>query len=149
MILIEDIEMRKDKSLVKELFQSVAEDVKPEAIGPMAEDLVQVLDSLPAIKESEELVKELSLDDLKEEIMKLSGPDKLTLFNWFKTIGAKKKEGKAKNIGVGEFINGLIFEGYSNKEIAEKCKEKYGNEQTNYGCVVWYRNKMKKEGFAG
>jgi cytochrome c-type biogenesis protein CcmH/NrfF len=59
---------------------------------------------------------------------------------------ATGKSATIKNVGVGDFVREKIFEGLSNNEIVDACKEKYGNEQTSYNCVVWYRNKMKKEG---
>lgn len=88
----------------------------------------------------------VTLELVKKQVSLLSGSDKLNLFNWLKNSAGSSKAGSVKNIGVGDFVKGLIFEGFSNNEIVEKCKEKYGNEQTTYGCVVWYRNKLKKEG---
>lgn len=61
-----------------------------------------------------------------------------------------KPEDKApksdKNEGVGLFIRKLISEGLSNKAILEIVHEQYGNKNTTYACVAWYRNKMKKAG---
>ena len=51
-----------------------------------------------------------------------------------------------KNEGVGQFIRKLIAEGLGNKEILNIVHEQYGNENTTYACVAWYRNKMKKTG---
>ena len=51
-----------------------------------------------------------------------------------------------KNEGVGLFIRKLISEGLSNKAILEIVHEQYGNKNTTYACVAWYRNKMKKAG---
>lgn len=51
-----------------------------------------------------------------------------------------------KNEGVGLFIRKLISEGLSNKAILEIVYEQYGNKNTTYACVAWYRNKMKKAG---
>ena len=86
----------------------------------------------------------VKLEKIKAEINKLSGADKLKLFNWLKSSGSTSKSGAVKNVGVGDFVRERIFEGLSNNEIVDACKEKYGNEQTSYNCVVWYRNKMKK-----
>lgn len=49
-----------------------------------------------------------------------------------------------KNVGVGTFIKSLITEGLGNKEVLSIVHEQYGNTQTSYACVAWYRNKMKK-----
>lgn len=51
-----------------------------------------------------------------------------------------------KNEGVGQFIKGLISEGLGNKAILDIVHEQYGNKNTTYACVAWYRNKMKKAG---
>jgi len=51
-----------------------------------------------------------------------------------------------KNEGVGQFIRGLISEGLGNKAILDIVHEQYGNKNTTYACVAWYRNKMKKAG---
>lgn len=51
-----------------------------------------------------------------------------------------------KNEGVGQFIRKLIGEGLSNKDILAIVHEQYGNKNTTYACVAWYRNKMKKAG---
>lgn len=60
-----------------------------------------------------------------------------------------KTEAKAKtdkNEGVGLFIRKLISEGLSNKDILPIVHEQYGNKNTTYACVAWYRNNMKKAG---
>ena len=49
-----------------------------------------------------------------------------------------------KNQGVGQFVRRLIAEGMSNKDILKEVHDAYGNTQTTYACVAWYRNKMKK-----
>lgn len=51
-----------------------------------------------------------------------------------------------KNEGVGIFIRKLISEGLGNKAILDIVHEQYGNKNTTYACVAWYRNKMKKAG---
>lgn len=56
------------------------------------------------------------------------------------------KEKSEKNEGVGLFIRKLISEGLGNKQILDIVHEQYGNKNTTYACVAWYRNKMKKSG---
>ena len=90
-------------------------------------------------------VEVVSVEDVKTLIDRLGGKSKLELFNWLKG-SANNKAGAVKNIGVGDFVREKIFEGLDNKSIVEECEKKYGNSNTTYGCVVWYRNKMKKEG---
>jgi hypothetical protein len=53
---------------------------------------------------------------------------------------------KEKNEGVGQFIRKLIAEGLGNKEVLKIVHEQYGNKNTTYACVAWYRNKMNKAG---
>ena len=49
---------------------------------------------------------------------------------------------KAINMGVGDLIRSYIVEGLSNTEILPKVHAHYGNTNTTYACVAWYRNKM-------
>ena len=51
-----------------------------------------------------------------------------------------------KNQGVGAFVRKLIAEGLTNTAILKIVHEQYGNKNTTYACVAWYRNKMKKAG---
>jgi len=51
-----------------------------------------------------------------------------------------------KNQGVGSFVKKLIAEGLTNTAILKIVHEQYGNTNTTYACVAWYRNKMKKAG---
>jgi len=51
---------------------------------------------------------------------------------------------KPINLGVGNFINNLIETGLGNTEILKKVEEHYGNKNTTYACVAWYRNKVNQ-----
>ena len=51
-----------------------------------------------------------------------------------------------KNQGAGAFVRKLIAEGLTNTAILKIVHEQYGNTNTTYACVAWYRNKMKKAG---
>ena len=51
-----------------------------------------------------------------------------------------------KNQGVGAFVRKLIAEGLTNTAVLKIVHEQYGNTNTTYACVAWYRNKMKKAG---
>lgn len=53
-----------------------------------------------------------------------------------------------KNIGVGQLVRKLIADGMLNKDILKVVHEQYGNTNTTYACVAWYRNKMKKNAAA-
>ena len=49
-----------------------------------------------------------------------------------------------KNIGVGQLVRKLIADGLTNTAILKIVHEQYGNTNTTYACVAWYRNKVKK-----
>ena len=53
-----------------------------------------------------------------------------------------KTHKKAINKGVGDFIRSYILEGLGNTEILPKVHAHYGNTNTTYACIAWYRNKM-------
>ena len=61
---------------------------------------------------------------------------------------AKPEVKVEKNQGVGAFVRKLIAEGLTNTAILKIVHEQYGNTNTTYACVAWYRNKMKKAGVA-
>ena len=63
-----------------------------------------------------------------------------------KTVETEVVVKAEKNEGVGQFIRKLIGEGLGNKEVLAIVHEQYGNKNTTYACVAWYRNKMKKAG---
>lgn len=87
--------------------------------------------------------------EIEEEVVEQStGP---SLVSQLVTQVTEAAEPKAtvkvdKNEGVGQFIRKLIGEGLGNKEILAIVHEQYGNKNTTYACVAWYRNKMKKAG---
>jgi len=49
-----------------------------------------------------------------------------------------------KNEGVWLNVQRLLNDGLSNKAIVAELQELYGNSNTSYACVAWYRNKWKK-----
>ena len=63
-----------------------------------------------------------------------------------KTVEVKTEVKVEKNQGVGAFVRKLIAEGLTNTAILKIVHEQYGNTNTTYACVAWYRNKMKKAG---
>jgi hypothetical protein len=48
------------------------------------------------------------------------------------------------NLGVGAFITQHILDGLGNKEILAIVENHYGNKNTTYACVAWYRNKLNQ-----
>lgn len=88
--------------------------------------------------------------EVEEEVVEQStGPSLVSLMVEQVVDSPKAEEvvvAKEKNEGVGQFIRKLISEGLSNKDILNIVHEQYGNKNTTYACVAWYRNKMKKAG---
>lgn len=85
--------------------------------------------------------------EIEEEVVEQpTGPSLVSLMvpQMANTVTAPEVAKPEKNTGVGTFIKGLITEGLGNKEILAIVHEQYGNTQTSYACVAWYRNKMKK-----
>lgn len=90
-----------------------------------------------------------ALDAIVEEVVEQStGPSLVSLMAQQVLEAPAEQEVEVakpeKNVGVGTFIKNLITEGLGNKEILAIVHEQYGNAQTTYACVAWYRNKMKK-----
>ena len=85
-----------------------------------------------------------------EEVVEQATPSLISQF--VKEVEAPSAELSApkakadKNEGVGQFIRKLISEGLGNKAILDIVHEQYGNKNTTYACVAWYRNKMNKAG---
>lgn len=97
---------------------------------------LQVIDFGPVIEE--EVVEQSTGPSLMSQLVQ-------------QVVDADKQEAEVKvkaekNEGVGQFIRNLIDEGLGNKEILSIVHEQYGNTNTSYACVAWYRNKMKKDG---
>lgn len=57
--------------------------------------------------------------------------------------GGNTKTGD-KNEGVWLNVKRLLEQGLGNKDILKKIHELYGNSNTSYACIAWYRNKWNK-----
>lgn len=57
---------------------------------------------------------------------------------------AEGHKSSTKNAGVWLNVKMLLEQGLTNKEILVKLEELYGNTNTTYACVAWYRNKWRK-----
>lgn len=97
-----------------------------------------------------EEVVEAAVEEVVEEVVEQATPSLISQF--VKEVEAPSAELSApkakaeKNEGVGQFIRKLISEGLGNKAILDIVHEQYGNKNTTYACVAWYRNKMNKAG---
>ena len=97
---------------------------------------------LEVVEQVEEAEQEASLGGFGELVANLVE----AVEHEVEEIEAKPLVSKEKNAGVGVMVKQLIGEGLTNKEILVELEEMYGNKQTTYACVAWYRNKMKKTG---
>ena len=97
----------------------------------------------------------VDLNTTEAEVVETAKPSMLAsmLQQEVKPLEEVKEETKPevkveKNQGVGAFVRKLIAEGLTNTAILKIVHEQYGNTNTTYACVAWYRNKMKKAGVA-
>ena len=115
--------------------------------------------SKKAVAQSTGAPKEVEVVEVKTEVIEeveITQPSMLTsmLQQEVKPLEETKAEETKpevkveKNQGVGAFVKKLIAEGLTNTAILKIVHEQYGNKQTTYACVAWYRNKMKKAGVA-
>ena len=117
-------------------------------VEPKVEEVV-VTTEVAGEQVGEEVVVNLNTTDA--EVVETIQPSMLAsmLQQEVKPLEEVKEEAKAKvekNQGVGAFVRKLIAEGLTNTAILKIVHEQYGNKQTTYACVAWYRNKMKKAG---
>jgi hypothetical protein len=64
----------------------------------------------------------------------------------FKKPEAVASKKKAQNLGVGDLAKSLIKQGLGNKDVLAKVHAHFGNTNTTYACIAWYRNDMKSKG---
>ncbi len=55
-----------------------------------------------------------------------------------------KKTKSQKNENVWGNVRMLFDQGLSNKDVLTQIHEMYGNTNTSYACIAWYRNKYNK-----
>jgi len=55
-----------------------------------------------------------------------------------------KKTKSQKNENVWGNVKMLFDQGLSNKDVLTQIHEMYGNTNTSYACIAWYRNKYTK-----
>ena len=60
-----------------------------------------------------------------------------------------KKSKSTKNENVWGNVKMLFDQGLGNKEVLAQIHEMYGNTNTSYACIAWYRNKYNKLGQSG
>ncbi len=55
-----------------------------------------------------------------------------------------RKTKSVKNENVWGNVKMLFDQGLGNKEVLAQIHEMYGNTNTSYACIAWYRNKYNK-----
>jgi hypothetical protein len=90
-------------------------------------------------EENEVKLEEVKIEEIKTAIALLES--KLIELRALLPVEPKTHK-KAINKGVGDLIRGYIQDGLTNTEILPKVHAHYGNTNTTYACVAWYRNKM-------
>lgn len=121
---------------------------KAKAVAPIAvvESAVETEVVVEQVVETEVVVEQVA----ETEVAESSAPSMLAtmLQQEVRPLEEVKEEAPKvvveKNIGVGRFVRRLIAEGLTNTAILKIVHEQYGNTNTTYACVAWYRNKVKK-----
>lgn len=150
---------RKNKSVVEAI--ETVEVTAPEVVTESAPNggvTVEVIESevVGLMEVTTEVVTESVVETEVTETEVIEQPSMLAamLNQEVKPLDEVKVEDKPvttsteKNIGVGQLVRKLIADGMLNKDILKVVHEQYGNTNTTYACVAWYRNKMKKNAVA-
>ena len=87
-----------------------------------------------------------------EEIVDEAQEDATSLLSQLTAVGQTSQKSSSKNEGVWLNVKRILEESggdKTNKEIVAEIHELYGNTNTSYACIAWYRNKWKKDGQTG
>ena len=103
---------------------SVVEPVVEAVVEPVVEAVVE-----PVL---EPVVEAASLPSMLAQVSALSAKTEV------------KKAKSQKNENVWGNVKMLFDAGKTNTETLAEIHEMYGNEQTTYACIAWYRNKYNK-----
>lgn len=85
-----------------------------------------------------------SSEELEEEVEEVAAENASSLLSQLTAINSGEKKTSTKNEGVWANVKILFDKGLSNKEALAALHEMYGNTNTTYACVAWYRNKYNK-----
>lgn len=105
----------------------------PEAELQVKTNLVQEPEVEPETVPEVEAEVETSLPSLIDQLTSLNSPAPET-----------KKAKSQKNENVWGNVKMLFDQGLGNKEVLAQIHEMYGNTNTSYACIAWYRNKYNK-----
>lgn len=110
----------------------------PEAELQVETNLVQEPEVEPETVPEVEAEVETSLPSLVAQLASLNSP-----------APEAKKAKSQKNENVWGNVKMLFDQGLGNKEVLAQIHEMYGNTNTSYACIAWYRNKYNKLGQSG
>lgn len=96
-------------------------------------ETVQEPEVEPETVQEVEAEVETSLPSLIDQLTSLNSPAPET-----------KKAKSQKNENVWGNVKMLFDQGLGNKEVLAQIHEMYGNTNTSYACIAWYRNKYNK-----
>lgn len=100
------------------------------------------------------IIAQLEGDDDPEldEVVEEAQEDATSLLSQLTAASDSGKKSSTKNEGVWLNVKRILEESggtKTNKEIVAEIHELYGNTNTSYACIAWYRNKWKKDGQTG
>jgi hypothetical protein len=95
---------------------------------------------------SSQLIIATPAQALMDQFTALTPEDQAAFLALLKQSSKPQSSKAATNKGVGEMCRTLIKQGLGNKEILDMICLQYGNANTTYACVAWYRNDMKQKG---
>ena len=140
-VLAPEVELQVETNLVQE------PEVEPETVPEVETNLVQEPEVEPeTVPEVEtNLVQEPEVESETVPEVETSLPsliDQLTSLN--SPAPETKKAKSQKNENVWGNVKMLFDQGLGNKEVLAQIHEMYGNTNTSYACIAWYRNKYNK-----
>lgn len=119
--------------LVPEVEVQVETNLVPEVEVQLETNLVETQDSEPEMVPEVETDPVPSLPSLIDQLTSLNSPEPEV-----------KKSKSTKNENVWGNVKMLFDQGLGNKEVLAQIHEMYGNTNTSYACIAWYRNKYNK-----
>ena len=97
------------------------------------------------IQPEPETVPEVEIESEVEEVSTPSLPSLISqVQSMTETVSEVKKAKSVKNENVWGNVKLLFDQGLNNKDTLAQIHEMYGNTNTSYACIAWYRNKYNK-----
>lgn len=110
----------------------------------------EAMNLVPVVEETETVevpVVEEVVPELEVPVVEVSSmPSLVSQLSALNTAAPEVKvKTKTKNENVYGNVKILFNAGKTNKETLAEIHEMYGNTNTTYACIAWYRNKYNKE----